>query len=194
MKKLFREGTPNTLFILGVATLPAFLFQEKLLYRCLATIFFLLLALYSGKKIRPLPALLLLASITAAALLVPYGKVLVTILGWPITVGALKMGFSRGVLLLGLLYLSKVSVVHGLALPGAIGQGISKVFFYLDRFSENCSMISVRDLPGTLDKLLHAVSESDADSDYTSKQKENRNLPLILLLLVSLVCWLFLFL
>ncbi len=194
MKKLFREGTPNTLFILGLATLPAFLFQEKLLYRCLATIFFLLLALCSGKKIRPLPALLLLASITFAALVVPYGKVLVTILGWPITAGALKMGFSRGVLLLGLLYLSKVSVVHGLALPGAIGQGISKVFFYLDRFSENCSMISVRDLPGTLDKLLHAVSESHTDREYTSKHKGFRKLPIILPLLVSFVCWLFLFL
>lgn len=194
MKKLLSEGAPNTLFILGLITLPAFLFQEKLVYRCLITILFLLLALYSGKKIRPVPALLLLASVTVAALVVPYGKVLMSILGWPITAGALKMGFSRGVLLLGLLYLSRVSVVHGLALPGRVGQGISRVFFYLDRFSENCSILSVRDLPGTLDKLLLAVSESHTDRDYTFNQKGIRNLPFILPLLVSLVCWLLLFL
>lgn len=194
MNKLLREGAPNALFILGLATLPAFLFQEKLLYRCLATILFLLLALYSGKKIRPVPALLLLVSVTVAALVVPYGKVLVSIWGWPITAGALKMGFSRGVLLLGLLYLSRVSVVQGLGLPGGIGQGISKVFFYLERFSENCALLSVRDLPGTLDNLLHAVSDSHTAGNYTSRQKGIRNLPIILPLLVSLVCWLFLFL
>ncbi len=194
MKKILHEGAPNALFIVGLATLPAFLFQEKLLYRFLVTIFFLLLALYSGKKIRPVPALLLLASVTAAALVVPYGKVLVSIMGWPITAGALKMGFSRGVLLLGLLYLSRVSVVPGLALPGTIGQGISRVFFYLDRFSENCGKLSVRDLPGSLNNLLHAVSASDTDRNYSSRKNGARNLPLILPILVSMVCWLLLFL
>ncbi len=194
MKEILREGAPNALFIVGLATLPAFIFQEKLLYRCLSAILFLLLALYAGKKIRPVPALLLLASVTVAALVVPYGKVLVSILGWPITAGALEMGFSRGVLLLGLLYLSRVSVVSGLALPGTIGQGISKVFFYLDRFSEHCATISVRDLPGSLDNLLHMVSASNTDGGYTSRQEVTRHLPIILPLLVSLVCWLFLFL
>lgn len=194
MKKILHAAAPNTLFLVGLATLPAFLFQEKLFFRCLLTLFFLILALYSGKKIRPVPALLLLLSVTFAALIVPYGRVLVTIWGWPITLGALEMGFSRGVLLLGLLYLSRVSVVSGLALPGTIGEGISKVFFYLDRFSENCSTISVRDLSGSLDQLLQTVSAIHTGRDCPTRQGESRNLPLILPLTVSLVCWLFLLL
>ena len=124
MKNRFRDVSPNALFILGILTLPAFLFQEDLLYRCLDTLFFLALVIYSGKRVRVVPALLLVASVTFAALLVPYGRVMITLSGWPITEGALRMGFSRGILLLGLLYLSRVSVVRGLALPGKTGQGI----------------------------------------------------------------------
>lgn len=194
MKKLFLEGTPNALFVLGLVTLPAFLFQEKLFYRCLDTLFFLALAVYAGNKIRPIPALILLTSVTIAALVVPYGKVMVDLWGWPITEGALRMGFSRGVLLLGLLYLSRVSVVHGLLLPGKVGQGISRVFYYLDRFSEHCAKVSVRDLPGSLDKLLYAVSESSMEQREGVQRRGSHRVPFIFPLTVSLMCWLFLLL
>ena len=141
-----------------------------------------------------MPALLLVGSITLAALLVPYGKVLFDIWGWPITEGALRMGLSRGILLLGLLYLSRISVVQGLSLPGKAGQGVSRVFFYLDRFSEHCSEVSVRDLPASLDKLLHAVSKSDSEHGKTTSPKHTPHLPLFLPLAVSLLCWLLVFL
>lgn len=195
MRKVFCRASPETLFILGLVTLPAFLFQEKLLYRVLDAILFLIVAMYSGKKIRPLPGLLLLISVTAAALFVPYGKVLFNIFGLPVTEGALKMGVSRGILLLGLLYLSKFTVVQGLAFPGRQGNGIAKVFFYFERFSENSAKISLKDLPGSLDNLLLSVSVSQNNQVNPSLERAGQhNLPLVFPLAVSLACWSFLFL
>lgn len=194
MNLLFDKASPKALFILGLFTLPAFLFQDKLHYRLLDGIFFLILVLCSGKKIRLLPALVLLASVTAAALLVPSGNVLTRLFGFPITEGALKLGFSRGILLLGLFYLSKFTVVQGLVLPGKTGNGLAKVFFYFERFSENYSQISIRDLPGSLDTLLLKVSETCRDDDAIAEAKKEARMPLILPLLISFTCWILLFL
>jgi hypothetical protein len=194
MKKLFGEASPRALFILGLLTLPAFLFQDKLSYRILDGVFFLILALYSGKRIRPLPAILLLASVTGASLFVPNGKVLINVFGLPITEGALTMGFSRGILLLGLFYLSKFTVAQGLILPGKTGNGLVKVFFYFERFSEHYSQISIRDLPGSLDRLLLKVSKIRSDVDSMSTTEKARRVPLLFPLAVSLTCWAFLFL
>ena len=195
MKKAFGAASPETLFILGLLTLPAFLFQEKLFYQALDAILFLLLASCSGKKIRPLPGLLLLVSVTAAALFVPYGKVLFHIVGLPVTEGALNIGVSRGILLLGLLYLSKCTVVQGLAFPGKKGNGIAKVFYYFERFSENSAKISLKDLPGSLDNLLLAVSVSKSTYSSTPQVKGGKQrLPLLFPLTVSVACWFFLLL
>ncbi|WP_163336281.1 hypothetical protein [Desulfopila sp. IMCC35008] len=194
MNKLLAKASPEALFILGLFTLPAFLFQEKLPYRLMDGLFFLILALYSGKRILPLPAMVLLASVTAAALLVPSGKVLISVFGFPITLGALKMGFSRGILLLGLFYLSKFTVVQGLVLPGKTGNGLAKVFFYFERFSEHYSQVSIRDLPGSLDTLLLKVSETSSDDENMAQAKREGRIPLILPLLISITCWIFLLL
>ena len=194
MTRLFRDASPQALFILGLLTLPAFLFQEKLLYRALDGVFFLILAIWAGKRIRPLLALLLLASVTLFALLVPNGRVVFTIMGLPVTEGAMNMGLSRGILLLGLFYLSKFTVVRGLVLPGRAGRGIARVLMYFERFTENYLLISVRDLPGSLDTLLLKVSETRAADEESAHAARGRRMPLIVPLLVSSTCWLFVFL
>jgi hypothetical protein len=189
MKKLFQSANPQAMFILGLLTLPAFLFQEKLLFRLPEAALFLLLALYTGNRIRPLPALLLLASVTAAALLAPYGRVLTQFFGLPITEGALKLGVSRAILLLGLLYLSKLSVVRGMAFPGRIGYGVGKVFYYFERFSACRQRISIKNLPGSLDSLLLSVSAPECDGAASPTALVERRLPLIIPLAASLSCW-----
>lgn len=194
MRTVFTKASPNTLFVLGLVTLPAFLFQEKLLFRLLDGLMFLVLALWSGKRIRPVPALLLLASVTLAALFVPHGKIIASPFGIPVTEGALKMGFSRGILLLGLFYLSKFTVVKGLELPGKTGNGLAKVFFYFERFSENYSQISIRNLPDSLDKLLLKISETSAGDNTSELDKDGKGVPLLIPVLVSLSCWVLLIL
>jgi len=193
MKRPLDAIPPGPLFVLGLLTLPAFLFQDGLLYRFLETVLFLLLVLFSGKKVRPLPGLLLLASVTAASLLVPYGRVVITMFGLPVTAGALEAGLSRGLLLLGLLYLSKFSVRAGLVFPGRIGDGIGKVFFYFERFSESREKVSINDLPGSLDNLLIAVSGSGAAGTATETPESARGL-LAVPLAAAAVCWVLLFL
>ena len=189
MRGLFRAASPRALFILGLLTLPAFVFQEKFSFRILETVLFLIMAVLSGKRIRLIPAALLLGSVTAAALLVPYGEVLTHVLGFPITRGALEMGLSRGCLLLGLLYLSKFSVVRGVVFPGRLGRGVGKVFYYFERFSESREKISLKDLPGSLDNLLISVSASEGASPSESPESGPRRLPLLIPAASLALCW-----
>ena len=193
MKRLFAPALPGPVFYLGLLTIPAFLFQEKLGFRALEALLFLGLMVYTGKKFRPLPALILLASVTAAALLVPYGQVMFRLFGFPITSGALKMGVSRGILLLGLLYLSKFSVRRGLVFPGKLGAGIGKIFYYFQRFSQSKNRISLKDLPGSLDALLISVSENQEASGNPAAPNLERRIPLIVPLAASILCWVWLF-
>ncbi len=188
MKRLLKKASPTALFVLGALCVPAFLFQQELKYQLFDGLLFLALAWYSGKRIRLLPALLLLLSVTGAALLVPYGKVLYDLFGFPITLGALKMGFSRSVVLLGLFYLSKVTVTSELILPGKFGHGLSLTFAYLEKFTHHIKLLSVRDLAGSLDILLQTVAEEQT-SQQTATQKEKRALPCIIPLMACLFCW-----
>ncbi len=188
MTRLYKKASPTALFIVGLFCLPAFLLQEKLNDQILDGLLFLGLALYSGKRIRILPALILVVSVTGAALLVPYGRVLYNLFSFPITAGAFEMGFSRAVVLLGLFYLSKVTVTSELVLPGKFGRSLSLIFGYLEKFTRHFRLLSVRDLPGSLDKLLLTVNQEQATHHQTSPQ-EKHHLPLIIPLLACLFCW-----
>ena len=196
MPGLFQPAAARTLFVLGLLTLPALVFQDQALYRALNAALYLGLVLASGQRIRLLPPLLLLASVTAAALLTPYGKVLFSVWGWPITRGALLMGLSRGALLLGLFYLSRFSVLPGVDLPGRLGGGIAKVFFYFERFCDNRAALSIKDLPASLDRLLLAVSASDSPAQAGPGPSRGHRPapPLWLALAAPLGCWLLLLL
>jgi len=154
---------------------------------------FLLLALLSGKRIRPLPGIILLLSVTAASLLVPFGDVLVTVLGFPVTLGALESGLARGTLLLGLFYLSKFSVARELSLPGRLGTGLARVFYYFERFTESRERISIKDLPGSLDAVLMSVSNHPLDEGKVRPEGECSPTLLIIPLAASLGCWIALF-
>lgn len=192
MKNRLHRMPPTPLFFIGLATVPAFVFQESLVYRPAEAGLFLLLCILAGKRIRPLPAAALLFSVTAASLLVPYGEVFARVFGFPLTVGALKFGLSRGILLLGLFYLSKFSVGPGLSLPGALGRGVGRVFYYFERFSESREKISLADLPGSLDEALTSVSRLPA-GEQRATSKDTRPALLLIPLAAGAACWVLLF-
>ncbi len=193
MRKLLKDMPPVPLFFIGLITLPAFLFQDRTLLRITEAGLFLVLCVLSGKRVRILPGFVLILSVTAASLLVPYGAVLVRVFGFPVTAGALEFGLSRGFLLLGLFYLSKFSVSSGLRFPGSFGKGIGKVFYYFERFSESRERILIRDLPGSLDAVLISVSKSPGYSRTMEPEKRSAPYIPVVPLAASVFCWALLF-
>jgi heptaprenyl diphosphate synthase len=123
--RLFRS---DDLFITGLFIMLMFLFTSSLMFKALQCLLFWLLARLSGKKGRPLTAVLLTAGIIFFNLLVPYGKVLIQAGPLTVTQGALLAGLRRAVTLEGLILLSGAFIRADLRLPGAFGDILGESF------------------------------------------------------------------
>ncbi len=130
------EIKPEHLFTGWFIFLPLFLFQTSLSVRIFQTVCVIALFILRGKRFKILPNILLFTGITAAHLLRPAGEVLLTVFGMPITKDALVSGVSRSLLLIGLVYVSRISISSRLLLPGRGGQLLGSVFFYFERITE----------------------------------------------------------
>ncbi|MBT3272183.1 MAG: hypothetical protein HN368_03435 [Spirochaetales bacterium] len=153
----------------GLLTLVAVALQPEMYVRCAQMIFFMMLAGTSGKRIRILPPLLLMAGVVLANLLVPNGRVLLIIGRMKITGGALENGISKGSLLIGLIYVSRISIGRGVALPGVFGGLLFRSFSYFEALTEgfrNSSgragreRLRIKGLLNHLDTLLLELDES----------------------------------
>ncbi len=158
------------LFICGIITIPAFIFQPDIILKSALTIFFIILASARGKKFKLLPNLLMAAGITAANLLTPFGRVLAEIGSLKITQGALEAGISKAALIIGLIYISRSSIRKGLSFPGRLGSLISLVFYYFEKITEG-EKLGRKNLIAKLDEKLFSLSEED--SSYTETDLES---------------------
>lgn len=91
------------------------------------------LNMYQAKKHnKKIPSLVLpilvVGGITLVHLLLPRGKVLMTLGGLPITEIALSSGLKNGFFLEALIFLSKNTIDSSLALPGKLGQSFTQLF------------------------------------------------------------------
>jgi heptaprenyl diphosphate synthase len=123
--RLFRSGD---LFIAGLFMMLVFLFTTSLVSKALQFLFFLALAFFSGRKIRPVLALLVMLGIVAGNLLVPYGKILAEWGPVQLTQGALLAGLRRALTLEGLVFLSGAFIRADLRLPGVFGAALGESF------------------------------------------------------------------
>lgn len=121
--------------ISGLLMVPPFLMQSYVPLKIIHIALFGLSSVYFGKRVRLLPGLLIVAAVTGAQLLTPLGEVLTYIGSFPITAGALEQGFSRGLNLVGLVYLSRYAVSPGLPIPGPAGALLYRVFFYFEELT-----------------------------------------------------------
>ena len=122
--------------------------------------FFMAGAAASGRRIRVLPNLVLAATVTAVHLVSPFGKVLCTLAGHPVTEGALRAGLSRSAAVIGLVYLSRFAVRPSLRLPGRPGRIFSAMLRDFERITGSGVTITRRDFWACLDRLLGAVYAS----------------------------------
>ena len=131
--------SPRIILIGGLLVIPAFLLQDHVVVRVIQAVCFLILAGLSGRRIRFMPLFFMTVSVLVAHLLVPFGKVIVEIWRWPITIGALQRGAAKASLLIGLIYLSRLSVRPNLKIPGKSGRLLTRVFFYFEGLTTSWS-------------------------------------------------------
>ena len=98
------------LLLFGLATIPAFTLQERPGIRAILALLFLLAALLSRKRVRVIPSLLFFVGIVFVHLITPTGRVIFDLAGFPITEGSIMIGADKGLLIIGLVFLSRYAV------------------------------------------------------------------------------------
>ncbi|MDR0388682.1 MAG: hypothetical protein LBH73_01270 [Spirochaetaceae bacterium] len=161
-EKLFLS---RDLFIAGLISMPALLFNPAPIRRIDLFLLFWFLAWLCGKKNNPLITLLIIVFITAFNLLVPYGKVLYAIGRFRITDGALLSGITKAVTLEGLIMLSRVTIRQDLRLPGSLGRLIGDSFRIFEKLTEKKGAIDRKNITGSLDNLLFELSEEETGGE-----------------------------
>ncbi|MFA6505051.1 MAG: hypothetical protein WCT14_03075 [Treponemataceae bacterium] len=182
--KLLPSGA---LFLTGLFSMPAFLFNPDLPLRILQFFFFWFCAWAVGKRISVLTMLFAVAGIVGFNLLVPYGLELFRIGGFRITAGALTTGIERAITVEGLILLSRATIRSDLRMPGAFGSLIGESFRYFDRIMERKGGIERKDPIGGIDRLMNDLWNERDGMTKTEPNRDLRRPVLGLLILVIFV-------
>jgi heptaprenyl diphosphate synthase len=156
------SSSPGILFAAGALLFPAFLMQQDLVVRALEIVLFITLNAFSGRRVRPVQFLVVSAGIVLFNLVIPTGRVLVSVLGLPLTEGALKSGLFKATAMTGLIALSQFSIRSDLRLPGRLGGLIGRSLFYFEKIMGERRRIDRRDIIGSIDRLLLEVQGAAA--------------------------------
>jgi len=149
--------SPGVLFAAGALLFPAFLMQQDLVVRALQIVLFITFNAFSGRRVRPVQFLIVSTGIVLFNLVIPTGRVLVSVLGLPLTEGALKSGLFKATAMTGLIALSQFSIRSDLRLPGRLGGLIGRSLFYFEKIMGERRRIDRRDIIGSIDRLLLEV-------------------------------------
>ncbi|POQ98165.1 hypothetical protein AU468_14510 [Alkalispirochaeta sphaeroplastigenens] len=156
---MLRNISARTLFLGGMALLPAYLLQENLTIRFVQVLFFGWCALRAGKRLQWAYFLTIIATITLFHLLIPSGRVLVTLGMLRITRGGLETGLFKALTVVGLVFISLASVRADLRLPGRAGTLAGKIFWSFEQIMERRDQLEPRRLLASGDDLLLGVYE-----------------------------------
>jgi hypothetical protein len=106
--------------------------------------------------------LLISAGIVAFNLVIPTGRVLLSVLGLPITEIALRSGLQKATAVVGMIAISQLSLRADLEIPGRLGGLIGRSLFYFQLIMSRRSRIDRRNLIGSIDDLLIGLQGSGA--------------------------------
>lgn len=151
--ELGNSGADLLLLWSGLVMIPPFILQPDPVLKAVQTALFLLYGGLLGKRVKVLPGIIIIVSVTAAAVLSPLGEVLLYAGRFPVTEGALFQGLTRGLNLVGMVYLSRCTISSRLKIPGKAGRLFYRVFFYFEELS------SVRLEKSRSGGLMQAVRE-----------------------------------
>ncbi|MDR1894212.1 MAG: hypothetical protein LBQ61_05915 [Spirochaetales bacterium] len=173
MKAMFKRLKPEFLFVCGLVIMICFIFQGNLIFRAFQVFLFVLLSLLLGKRFKLLPNLIMLLSVTLIYLITPRGRILFSLGGWAITQGSLFLGLYRGLLLVGLIYVSRCFISPRLKLPGIIGSLLGDTFSCFELINENKNLFSLRRPFVSLDEMMIKISrQREEPAGLSGAQKE----------------------
>jgi heptaprenyl diphosphate synthase len=172
---LLKHVSAALLLRAGIAVLPAFLFQEALIVRMVQVAVFAWLAVVAGKRLQWIYFGTILVTVTFFHLLVPNGQILAQPLGLPITAGALRTGLYKGLGIVGMVFISLVSVRADLRLPGRVGAIVGRTFWCFEQIMERRSMVRARDPIGSVDTLFLSLHDDlIAFDDSVAETRERK--------------------
>ena len=180
-----QNTSPLFLFYSGAFLLPAFLMQSMLVCKAVCLICYVVLARLKGVKLKPVFLIVFTISVCGIHLLIPAGKVLVSILGFKVTEGSLYLGLNRSLTFIGLYYLSRSIISKSLIVPGRFGKLVMLSFYYFEKIIGEKIDIKRGDLFSQIDQILLGVS---AQTKHDSIRLANSKTSLFgYFLLVSLI-------
>jgi heptaprenyl diphosphate synthase len=184
-----RFFSSRALCIVGILIMPALLFNPNTIFRIAQFFFFWFLAWLAGKKNNPLITIFIILTIVVFNLLVPYGKVIVSLGVFKITLGALLAGIHRGVTLEALIMLSRVTIRQDLRLPGSFGELVSDSFRIFARITERGNVIDRKNIVGSIDTLMIELSETSEPARAETKQQNSTPGGIVILVFTVLLAW-----
>lgn len=101
----------------------------------LLTLIAILLVALDRSRIRWLPVMVMSSGIVFFNLLTPFGRVLVSPLGFSVTDGALRAGIEKALTVEGMIFISRWMLRYGIRLPGRAGMLVTEAFEILNRFT-----------------------------------------------------------
>jgi hypothetical protein len=141
----------------GALLMAGFLVQSDLVLRAAEFAVLLAIVRLSGRRLRPLPYLVMSAGVIASNLVVPVGRELASVLGFAITETALKSGVAKALTLVGMIAASQFSIRPDLRLPGRFGGLLARSLLYFQRIMAERRRIDRRDPIGSIDAVLLEV-------------------------------------
>lgn len=160
-----------------------FLFVENPYLKLLCTISFLIINISLGKKVRIIPNILLILTLSMLEQFTPRGLVLHTIGPFDITKGSLEAGLYKSSLLIGTIYLSKIITTGIIILPGRVGILISDIFSYFNQLSSG-PKLSPANLINDLDNKLLNLNCHERETEKNSSPTKLQMTPLITTLIL----------
>ncbi len=195
MNKLYKDISPNILFITSIVCLPAVFFLQSALYIWIICFLFMLLLLIKNKKLKVFPSLIIFLSIVFFNLLTPSGRVLLNISSFTVTEGALFSGIEKAGVLLSMVFISQYALSKNLHIKGVIGFFINNMFHYFERLIEHKSKFSIKKPFDSIDAILIEVYSDDTKyKESSTKRIKKQGIGLWLVCIFPLaICYTLLF-
>lgn len=124
----------------------------------LFTLVFFVLACIKCKRVKIVPSVLVVFSVTFFSLLTPAGKVLLTIGRLKITQDSLLLGLRRSGILVGMVYLSRCIMNRDF---GKHNNKLTEVFYYLNLLTEKKLSLKKGHIIESIDERLCEIWEND---------------------------------
>ena len=140
--------------VAGIMLILALLFTESLPVQAGLAGLAVVLVLADRSRIRILPVLVMSASIVLFNLFVPFGRVVATPLGYPLTEGAILLGIKKALSVEGMVFFSRWMLKPGFRLPGRAGTLVAQAFGLVGRLTADRKKIDPRNLIASLDAVM----------------------------------------